>query len=288
MEGDNNLTPSSPFTVARSDDAQTEFLIAPSERSATSSRFSITQSEITVSPSEISTRTDTERYGRAFSEGRSDVTVSSAVALTDRYIRDARILRPKRNPNIYDCVAGDVRGKATSRGLYRHQPFTQPYSAAEFFFEQLRAVFGNKNEDARLYWHRELDSHHPPQSDILWAIHRYASQFFARDKSPSLKFMDESALLALGILVEETMKDELGETGFLAFLVSRKGRSGEERASCSDTDTEAQSAGPKSKLLSGHSKRTTRKHDHGEDEADNMKKLYMDDFLTDNEDEDKA
>ena len=61
-----------------------------------------------------------------------------------------------------------------------------------------------------------------PDSDLLKFIHRYASEFFAKatpDKGKKdFRSLDETALLALGILLEETAAQHLGETGHLAFI----------------------------------------------------------------------
>lgn len=61
-----------------------------------------------------------------------------------------------------------------------------------------------------------------PDSDLLKFLHRYTSEFYSKttpDKGEiDFKSLDETALLALGILLEETAALHLGETGHLAFL----------------------------------------------------------------------
>jgi hypothetical protein len=60
-----------------------------------------------------------------------------------------------------------------------------------------------------------------PESDLLKAIHSYVSDFYAKavaDGGQSdWRSMDETALLAMGILIEEASRDSLGRTGDLAF-----------------------------------------------------------------------
>jgi hypothetical protein len=55
----------------------------------------------------------------------------------------------------------------------------------------------------------------------LSALHAYVSQFFARNEevvNPKVwRCMDETALIALGILVEESAREISGETGDLVF-----------------------------------------------------------------------
>lgn len=62
---------------------------------------------------------------------------------------------------------------------------------------------------------------HLPESDLLKALHCYTSDFYSRAAPENSKHdwrsMDETALLALGILMEEVSKEVLGETGDLVF-----------------------------------------------------------------------
>jgi len=63
-----------------------------------------------------------------------------------------------------------------------------------------------------------------PDSDLLKHLHAYASDFY-RSATTSRgrrdwRSMDETALLALGILLEETAGESLGATGDLALLES--------------------------------------------------------------------
>ena len=61
-----------------------------------------------------------------------------------------------------------------------------------------------------------------PDSDLLKHIHAYASDFYrsattSRGKR-DWRSMDETALIALGILIEETAAEQLGGTGDLALV----------------------------------------------------------------------
>lgn len=60
-----------------------------------------------------------------------------------------------------------------------------------------------------------------PDSDLLKAFHCYASDFYSRsvieEDSTDWHSMDETALLAFGILLEETGREILGDTGDLVF-----------------------------------------------------------------------
>ena len=61
-----------------------------------------------------------------------------------------------------------------------------------------------------------------PDSDLLKAIHAYASDFYGRATANGglldFESLDETALLALGILLEEMAEHVLGDTGDLAFV----------------------------------------------------------------------
>ena len=79
-------------------------------------------------------------------------------------------------------------------------------------------------EENDFYWaNQDLnDEQALPDSDLLKAIHAYVAEFYGRatlDKGQvDMRTMDETALLALGILMEETAKDILGEAGDLVFV----------------------------------------------------------------------
>ena len=61
-----------------------------------------------------------------------------------------------------------------------------------------------------------------PDTDLLKAVHVYASDYYGKALGPqgdvSFESMDETALLAVGILLEEAAKHVLGETGDLALV----------------------------------------------------------------------
>jgi hypothetical protein len=58
-----------------------------------------------------------------------------------------------------------------------------------------------------------------PESDLLKALHSYSSDFYSRATADrgagDWKSLDETALIALGILMEEASRDILGQTGDL-------------------------------------------------------------------------
>lgn len=79
-------------------------------------------------------------------------------------------------------------------------------------------------EEDDIYWaDRDLkEGQTLPESDLLKAIHTYASDFYGRSTgnrgAADFESLDETALLALGILLEEMAGHVLGDTGDLAFV----------------------------------------------------------------------
>ena len=60
-----------------------------------------------------------------------------------------------------------------------------------------------------------------PESDLLSAVHTYTADFYgamAKKGEVMLRSMDETALLAVGILLEEAAEEILGETGDMVFV----------------------------------------------------------------------
>jgi hypothetical protein len=66
-----------------------------------------------------------------------------------------------------------------------------------------------------------LPPHSLPDSDLLKALHCYATEFYSRATADGgigdWRSMDETALLALGLLMEEVCRDALGDTGDMVF-----------------------------------------------------------------------
>lgn len=83
-------------------------------------------------------------------------------------------------------------------------------------------------EEADFYFASQLlPSGALPDSDLLKALHCYASDFYSRTTADGGKgdwrSMDETALLALGVLMEEVCRKTLGETGDMVFTEGELG-----------------------------------------------------------------
>lgn len=113
---------------------------------------------------------------------------------------------------VYDAVAG----RLGYEGLVTEG--RRPVSAAEYLLRHQQGPQQDQSYE-QFSAHRHL-KHRLPDSDLLKAIHTHASDFYGAhpDAEDSFGSMDETALIAMGILLEEFAAERLGETGDLAFV----------------------------------------------------------------------
>ena len=131
-----------------------------------------------------------------------------------------------------DLVHMNSLGRVTSSGVLlpfpppsqRSNPF-ESHSSIPLHPEE--ALFKARNAPDRhpaydFYWaDSRLDERDPrqrlPDSDLLKAVHWYAAAFYARGVEGggevSVRSLDETALLALGVLLEEAGREVLGKDG---------------------------------------------------------------------------
>ncbi|KAJ4347467.1 hypothetical protein N0V95_005388 [Ascochyta clinopodiicola] len=131
--------------------------------------------------------------------------------------------KPSRRPaNVYDAVAGRVTQAGLIGNITDVKSSRQPLRPDEVLFKQANAPVRYEETDyynahARLPADQQL-----PSGDLLTAIHAYVSKLYSRTaeggSQPMWKCMDETALIAFGILMEETAREILGETGDFAFV----------------------------------------------------------------------
>ncbi|KAK5004948.1 hypothetical protein LTR60_006403 [Cryomyces antarcticus] len=135
----------------------------------------------------------------------------------------------RRFATLYDVVAGRV----SYHGFIPAEPQTSTYRDTavtttvpvppdEALMRREGAptpteVDDKYSADAKLGAHQKL-----PDSDLLKAVHAYASDYYAcatKDRGRrDWKSMEETALLAMGILLEEAAAEVLGQTGDLVFV----------------------------------------------------------------------
>lgn len=104
--------------------------------------------------------------------------------------------------------------KSSSVPIPPQEVLFKSQKAPSYLYEETNPYFGDLPDD--------LDQA-IPESDLLKAIHAYAADFYSRtldeeEAEVTYESLDGSALLALGILLEETCKEVVGDTGDLALV----------------------------------------------------------------------
>ncbi|KAN0108483.1 hypothetical protein V8E51_008225 [Hyaloscypha variabilis] len=132
-----------------------------------------------------------------------------------------------RHPTVYDAVAGRI---SAGGFIPKHLVVTANRDTASSSTTALppeSVLFRSRNAPARyaesdIYFANER--HEPtglPESDLLKALHSYTSDYYSRATADGgtvdWKSLDETALIALGVLMEEASRDILGRTGDLVF-----------------------------------------------------------------------
>ena len=170
----------------------------------------------------------------------------------------------RRRATLYDAVAGMARlssfvvtiaksyssGRVSSHGFHPSEPFASKYrDTASSGARDLRpeeALFRSKTllkrlaESEAYFAHERLPADCPlPSTEILEAVHAYTADYYHHLALKNGRYdhytMDETALLAVGILVEEMARDSLGQCGDLVLLEGQL--SDEEEVAMSDTTT---------------------------------------------------
>jgi len=166
--------------------------------------------------------------------------------------------RQRRNANLFDAVAGRVSYKHRLDSLTSFGD-SNALHPDEVLFRSARAP--PRYQESDIYWANEhLSSSAPaatlsplsqvanmeqsrlrnetnlerlPDSDLLKAVHQYAADLYRRKSAPNDSGMvvdtcnmDETALLAFGILLEETTNTVLGATGERALVEGGSDSSG--------------------------------------------------------------
>lgn len=124
-------------------------------------------------------------------------------------------------------------GRLAAHGFLSDLPFASKYrdtvsSSAnavhpeEALFRRLNAPI--RYEETDLYFaHEKLPSTRPlPSTDLLESVHAYTSDFYERATPDGghgdFQSMDETALIAMGVLLEEMAKEAIGKTGDLVLV----------------------------------------------------------------------
>lgn len=123
----------------------------------------------------------------------------------------------KLRATLYDAVAGRVgyEGLLLAKG-------GNPLPPDQVLYNRTDAPVRYAETDP-YFAHRHLPPEQRlPESDMLKAVHAYASDLYGsmplQDSRLDFRSLDETALIAIGILLEEAAAASLGETGDLAFV----------------------------------------------------------------------
>ncbi len=140
--------------------------------------------------------------------------------------------RKKKYLTVYDAVAG----RASYDGFIPSTPYIHTTrdtaSSTTFSVPPEEALFRRSGaperyEEEDFYWAdinltagAEL-----PDSDLLKAVHAYAAGFYERrGGSGDFRSLDETALMGIGVLLEECVDVLLGESGERVFLEGERAR----------------------------------------------------------------
>ena len=138
--------------------------------------------------------------------------------------------RKRERVSVYDAVAGRAGYEGFLSSPYpskhRDTPSTSNIAVPpeEVLFRRKGAPTRYEEDDVYFQDRHLRSDQQLPDSDLLKALHAYASDFYASETDDGGKIdwksLDETALLALGILVEEAAREALGSSGDLALVES--------------------------------------------------------------------
>jgi len=144
--------------------------------------------------------------------------------------RDDEDSRLRQPATLYDAVAGRVGYEGFLTEQYHTSKFRDTLSTTltavppdEVLFRRQGAPVRYDEDDIYDAGRQLPAGVSLPESDLLKVIHAYVADFYDRsvdDNKSDVKSMDETALLAMGVLLEEAAAGALGPTGDLALVES--------------------------------------------------------------------
>ncbi|KAK5091338.1 hypothetical protein LTR05_001521 [Lithohypha guttulata] len=125
----------------------------------------------------------------------------------------------RREGTLYDAVAGRIGRNGFLTSVQLQSDTARPSAPEEVLHRRLNApaetILNHYDADKSL----NPKTQKLPDSCLLKEIHAYVSDFYELTTKEKFDFesLDETALLAMGILLEEACKEALGETGDMVF-----------------------------------------------------------------------
>ncbi|KAL8850077.1 MAG: hypothetical protein Q9221_005003 [Calogaya cf. arnoldii] len=155
--------------------------------------------------------------------------------------------KSKRPITVYDAVAGRVSTHGFIPAVPQASKYRDTISTHHTAVPPEDVLFRRRHaperyeEDDVYFAHENLgDSQELPDSDLLKAIHAYASDFYGKGLGSKAEVdfgsMDETALMCVGVLLEEYMQSMLGDTGDLVFVEAGEEKEGRGRRPVQDAN----------------------------------------------------
>ncbi|KAJ9606212.1 hypothetical protein H2200_009173 [Cladophialophora chaetospira] len=142
-------------------------------------------------------------------------------AAHDLEVEDQLLFRPPRQITVYDAVAGRAGLNGFLSQTQRDAENVLPIPPEEVLLGRTtipEGLIGKAYDDSGTL----SLSERLPHSDVLKAVHSYASDFYSAVTAEQGKFdfksLDETALVAMGILLEEAIQEAMGQNGDMVFV----------------------------------------------------------------------
>ncbi|KAH8153488.1 uncharacterized protein LAJ45_02301 [Morchella importuna] len=144
---------------------------------------------------------------------------------------DPRSRRGTRHATVYDAVANRVNYEGFVHSRRVHDTNGELHKRSQTAQTADEVLGRRRNAPEAPIPYAEGGGEGLPDSDLLIAVHQYVADFYGAHGMGAVSYrsMDETALLAVGMLLEETVKSCLGEDGDLA-LIEQESSSEEEDA----------------------------------------------------------
>ncbi|KAL8756784.1 MAG: hypothetical protein Q9199_002708 [Rusavskia elegans] len=176
---------------------------------------------------------------------RSRSRSSAAVAPSQR--QNTVVEKPRRQITVYDAVAGRIsthgfippvpQASKNRDTLSTHHKAVPP---EDVLFRRRHAPERYEEDDVYFAHENLSDSQELPDSDLLKAVHTYTSDFYGKGLGSKaevdFRSMDETALMCVGVLLEEYMQRILGDTGDLVFVEAGEEKEGSAGFATQDTN----------------------------------------------------
>jgi hypothetical protein len=132
----------------------------------------------------------------------------------------------RRNVNVYDAVAGRVGWNGLLTAQQRDSPSTRPLAPEEILLRSIGDAAIDQDRRNQNGNHPRDDDLNLPKPELLMAAHAYASDYYSSATTNrgqiDFRSLDGSALVAVGILLEEAARASLGQNGDMALVEPRQ------------------------------------------------------------------